>query len=1093
MNIAYRLLSWFLALGATASSAQPYITQPNRGGWQFVAAPHTDVYFTAAQGEGLARRVAGYAELARYELAQLMDFSPAMRYSLYLAEDPLRLSFNHRSALPDAPANGVLQFPRLSAFVVYPGSQEALFREVKRQLALLILREFGANARYSGSLSANTPSSQVQWYAQGLVEYAGEGWNYEDEMRLYSVLTDPPPGRAPISPEAAAREWLLEQALDGNGYMGRIVRKSVWRYIASEYGEQKIAEILYISNLSRSVESGIISVLGITPQTLTDRWWTYLMGRASANAQGRQQAGQLPGASRITLPKGYELLSFAFHENSKRLALYLARNGEHSVWIHDPASGKTEFSGIRSVLPIHILDYPHSYPMAWSKDGAQLATVALQDNQYSLVYFKPTEGRAQYLPLSAPISRILSIDWSHDGQSLALSALRGGQTDIFVGEAGQGVFSPLTQDDFDDLEPVWSLDDQSIFFSSNRDTLIRRTNPGNRYNFRNTFDLYQLHFAEDLDSLTRITATPVTNERAPQAPNSYELLYLSDIGGNPNLQKINLFLRENLYLSELAHGVGQMQAGEHQMALSTMEGGAQQLYLAGLDNMRLKVNPSLSLLRLEKVAAIQLARARESRRQAPADTLRRSPAPPAPAGPAVTPADSAARSKPRFYIFDEDEAPAGEPKRNPPPRSNMPMITPAVKVTPRLEAVEVSAPALATTAWAADRVALSFGRRPDAGYFAGLQAAFSDRLDNQRLEVALIPYLDFGNFAGRNSDARIRYQNLRGRIDYMIAGESVIRHYRRQNAFPFALDSAILRFENLNLKAGLLYPLSRSSAIAAEGSLMRLARIDQKLLDELDQNERDFVVRAGLRYRFDRLSYREGAAYKGQQAELSVFSHYSAPKRAFLFHTLGLKAAAFTPLYRQMVMANHLQLAFSMGEAPQRFYMGGASNLLWDIYFDNEGVSGPGPFTAVNTDLTAMSFHDFAMPMRGFPLFARNGRNLILFNNEIRIPLSRLATQSLNTGKLYGFSLYPFLDIGSVWNEGNPFDRKNKNPTDIRVVGAEPVIVELRTLKSPFVFAFGMGLRTVFFGYTLRADFGWSVDDNTLRKPSLMLGVGQSF
>ena len=89
--------------------------------------------------------------------------------------------------------------------------------------------------------------------------------------------------------------------------------------------------------------------------------------------------------------------------------------------------------------------------------------------------------------------------------------------------------------------------------------------------------------------------------------------------------------------------------------------------------------------------------------------------------------------------------------------------------------------------------------------------------------------------------------------------------------------------------------------------------------------------------------------------------------------------------------------------------------------------------------------------------------------------------------------LLTFFDAGTIWSQGNPFSSKTKNPTDIRVVGFEPVVVELQTLKSPFIYSFGLGFRMHFLGYLIRSDLAWGVDDNSLQPPVLSFSVGRGF
>ena len=81
---------------------------------------------------------------------------------------------------------------------------------------------------------------------------------------------------------------LLSFAIEGRGEIQQTVRKSIWHFIVSTYGKEKLAEIFYMTRLTRSAESGIITVLGVSLKTLTERWREWILQEASANADGRE-------------------------------------------------------------------------------------------------------------------------------------------------------------------------------------------------------------------------------------------------------------------------------------------------------------------------------------------------------------------------------------------------------------------------------------------------------------------------------------------------------------------------------------------------------------------------------------------------------------------------------------------------------------------------------------------------------------------------------------------------------------------------------------------------------------------------------------
>jgi hypothetical protein len=1091
-------LSWILFLFFVNTQAQVAPVQSNYDNWQQLSSDNFDILYLPSN-RALATKTARYAEIALQEISELFDYNPQARYSLFLVYDEPLLAMTHLM-LDEAPLDpGYFKIGQKHAFVSYPGTSAKLFGAVKTQVARLLLTEFSYGKRMKQTIQGQALLNYAPWYAQGMAEYVGNGWSYEDEMWLNTLASD-------------HIEEILDMTLEGEGTIPTRLRKSVWRYIGNEYGDQKIAEIIYFVNISGSLEAGIISVLGITLNTLTGRWRENLREIATSNSSGRNGLGKMPNIQEIPLPRDQELLQFAYHPDNDQYALYLNKGGKHQVLIYSAESKQFTATPIVSSQTNPVTGSSVSYPLAWSKDGSSLFTTVYEGKKYKMVWYDAQSKKARSQSVPGHIHHIQDADWAHNGRLLTVSALHGSSPQIFILKVNENEFIPVTDDPFDNIQPSWSYDDETIFFSSNRDTnLIKVEN--RKLDSRNMFfDVYSYGRAEKADTLIQQTFTPETNEFKPLAPNSFELIYLTDESGIFNLKKKNIILNQDTYLTDVNTGMLTYQAFEAKLVFSTPIKGKAGIFSCRLDAIPAQALPELSLLRTERLT--QYAQARREleeikRREALLSNASQKPEtqntkPETPnSKPEVQDSNTEKpqeEKKVRYYIFDDYEEPyevkeaeknifeKREKELNQQKQSLLAASLPS-KV-PNYEDIKVGQTQTPQKSWNIDHLSFEVGRRPDAGLFTRLGGKISDRFHNQEIEAYAAPFVDFRNFNGRNGQFQFKYTNLKHRIDYYVGTDLLVRHYRRINTL-FPLDSAIYRYDNLAIQAGARYPLSNYSAVNLEGSFHFLDRRDQKLLNQVLADQSDRVVKLGASYEYDKTFSQESYIYKGWKGEASLNTYYSVAQGASLFSTAAFSVAKYTEIKNRIVLANKLVGGYSFGNRGQRFYIGGTEDWIPPYIFFSDNDARLSKENALQTDLIDFSFQEFITPMRGFWFYSRSGSRYFALSSELRIPISRLTKTSLNSSPLYNLEVIPFVDVGSVWSSGNPFS--STNPTDTRLVGTEPVIVVLRTLRSPFVIGVGSGVRTNFLGYSIRVDLGWGIEDAVVEKLAISLSLGRNF
>ncbi len=134
--------------------------------------------------------------------------------------------------------------------------------------------------------------------------------------------------------------------------------------------------------------------------------------------------------------------------------------------------------------------------------------------------------------------------------------------------------------------------------------------------------------------------------------------------------------------------------------------------------------------------------------------------------------------------------------------------------------------------------------------------------------------------------------------------------------------------------------------------------------------------------------------------------------------------------------------------------------------------------------------------MRGFYQNIRNGNSFSVINSELRLPVfSYLMNKPIKSDFIKNFMLVGFGDIGTAWNGSSPWDRENAiNTREVSfgpTGGSSKVILDSQ--KNPIVGSYGIGARTRLFGYYLRFDWAWPVEDGLILDNQFTFSLGLDF
>ena len=1043
--------------------------------WQQLSTQNFNVMYYDG-GEASARRAAEYAEKELQRITALIGYYPYSKSTLlfYNSVGDLRQSNIGLTATQQQVNGGETPLARMSKVQIAFSGEET---EFKRQLSTQITEVLLNDMMYGGSLKEVLQSSYLlqlpDWFISGASAYAAEGWSVGMDGYMRDMSKQYP------TSNRTAPFFLRDSRLAG---------QSIWNYVAERYGYTTIQNILNLTRITRDVEVGISSSLNVPFKVFLKDWLTYyreLNGQPVATLVEPDKKFRQNGRNRhadvfsqpVVSPNGQQV-AYAQNEGGRYRVMVVGRDGRHR---HTLSRGgyHTPDQQVETRLPI----------LAW-RGNSQVAVAEMSRGEMAL-HLREADGRGlvrrvrEAIRFSRPASlfaaydQILSMSYSPDGKALAFSAVRNGQNDIYLLRAGSRKVEQLTDDLFDDVQPVFLPGGQGLVFSSNRylDSL-GRARPATFQNVVNNYDLFQYHLDGRPTPVETLVST-ISNETRPRAISDDEILYLGEESGVRALYRYSLKTKQR---SLLTNWLPNTQDFDYSPLTSAL------VFVAPAQSRDiLYVYPEYPLpttLPLTKTARQQTLEERSAapRAAAPkpaAPVAARAAAPAQPADSAETrPATRRERRKANEavntsdYQFEEDEPvqAASAKRRRLTPTAASAAATATAKA--QAEAPTLTGPFRYDTRFMADNVSTSLYMDPLLGLGLQFKAALTDVLENQRIDASL-----FGLFDLRTSSIRASYTNLTKRYDWGIA-------YQKQ-AYFFDLDDGRYRYGRHEVAPTIAYPLTHNLSVRGGPRFVSISRT--RLGDvstETDQSYNYLGYNGELV--FDNSINTGVNMVSGTRLKASVLNLTNTNDKSLSFGKFVIDLRHYQKISRSIVWANRASYGQFFGPRPQVFRIGGMDDWLNAGYAGNRFLNG---YTAPDQVFN----QEFVTNLRGFDYSARSGPRYVLFNSELRVPIVQyFAHRPIYSGFFRNLQLVGFADAGTAYSGTNPFGTDNSANTKItqfnQYFGAT-----VTNFSNPLLVGYGVGARTTLLGFYGKVDVAWGQEDYVTHGPKFYFTLGYDF
>jgi hypothetical protein len=113
------------------------------------------------------------------------------------------------------------------------------------------------------------------------------------------------------------------------------------------------------------------------------------------------------------------------------------------------------------------------------------------------------------------VEKIQSMKYAPDGKKVVISATINGKTNICLLPITANVPQKLTDDNFDDVDPIFSLDGSAIYFSSNRGSNLELNYHDSIRSDDSNFHIYKLKLSDDYknEGLIQLTAAKFSDRK----------------------------------------------------------------------------------------------------------------------------------------------------------------------------------------------------------------------------------------------------------------------------------------------------------------------------------------------------------------------------------------------------------------------------------------------------------------------------------------------------------------------------------------------------------------------------------------------------
>jgi WD40 repeat protein len=1033
--------------------------------WSYYRFEDFDCYFNE-YGRDLAQYTADYAMKKLEEIEDFFDYTLEKRliFIIYNKNAEYKQSNIGLITFEEETYNtgGFSRIIKNKVMLYYEGDHVAYQKQIAASITEVIINEMLYNADIRDRISSSSLIYMPDWYLKGLINYVGYGWDYNAENRVKDGF------------RSGKYKNINHLEYDDARYAGQ----SFWRFLGKKYGDALIPNIIYLTKVYKNVNDGFLYVMGQELKDILKEWKAFYLDEFSTDKNQ-----PVIDENTIRKSKKEQIFQQVRVSSDGQYIAYVTNDwGRKKIRLYNQTTGKLKT--IFSIEPKYEQVTDNTYPaIAWHPNGKILTFI--NDEKAKLVmYFYRVNERSTEKRNLLYFDKILDFSYSPEGSRLIFSAVKDGITDLYIHTIASGTNEQITRDVADDLHPSFLRDSpDEIIFSSDRlsDTLSNTANPLEKVGL--TFDLFTYNIQKKNNILTRLTEGQHIDRFSPSGIGRSKIAYIGNANGVLNRYTADFdstisFIDTTTHYRYFIKSVPVTNYDRNILDQSVVNGSdTYGEVLFSKRNYLLRKGLLSNSIPITKDEIVTTSFRREQ------DLI-------------LHKADSIEQL--RQWLIAEDK------------KRRDTLTKPLYEYYIKDEPIDINH--------------YIFEKEKQNFYDQLWRKDYMDiDLDTGELDLPLIRIYQtsfYNNYIANQIDFTFlnnTYQVYSGGAPYFNPGMNVLskfgtidlfENYRITGGFRFSFNfdsnEYLVSVENLKGKFDKQFILHRQAYFSQTGDTLFKTHTYNIYLTFSRPITPVFALKGTIAYRYDRHVYlstematlnRENlsnhwANLKGEiiydntrrrstniyfGTRFKIFGEYYKEltyKKSDMI-VIGADFRKYTRIHRELIWANRFAASTSYGPTKLVYYLGGVDNWMGYLFnkypmFDNT--------IPVNPDMH-YGFQALATNLRGFSQNIRNGNSFVLINSEIRWPFVRyLAGHPLRSNFLNSLQVVGFGDIGTAWSGKSPWAGNNAYDNEIIVNG--PVKVTLDSNRQPIVAGFGAGARAQLFGYFVRADWAWGIENS---------------